>query len=1556
MPDASIDSSNLGSYADAVAKLIKYQGETAYIRTGLPGSTTPSIDLSAPKPYAYTDCSGWVDYALNSLAPLHAAVLGAARQEHIFNQGFKLQDGTPYTLDEKDQPWSRADVLATTLSKSTAAGANGFAQIKDFGSLQAGDVVAYATGVYALLAQPDPGSSDLAKIPTDTGHTMIVTGAAVAVPDADWDDGSGHQPDDIVKVWALPVVDSSNIHHFRDLDGYVPPVKDSRDFKLPDNAPDGAEAGGLGQGTMWFGEDAQGNVTHFRFAKGDPWIPNTTGKASDDKALLIAAVRPVAGIDLKSAFLVNGTLPVQTYPNAQSTVGGTDYAMAETLTGHGNLAVSGGGVLHLAAGNSFVGTVSLSEAKTTVMIDGDTALGADGNALVLGKDTVLHLAGSVQLAHSVTVSGTAKVLLDSGSSSVLSGSVSGGTLVVSGGGTLALKGDMSKLGEVWAGGTGTSLMLDSAETIPVVRLDAGTALSADHNATVDKLVVEGTATLTITTKAKLTVSNGLHQTSGATGMSHVTVAGDGSLVLKQDGSRQMTLKAGSSLYTGTLAELNGATLSTYKLNDVIDVTDLDALKAANGGVIAKYDATNGQLILRTVDGTQSATLTVPAGLTTGSFAVRTDGDHGSYVSLATPLDTKGATALHATGTGFTGKGITIGLISNSLNALGGLAQDIQNGLLGADTTVLNHYAGDSDDEGRSMAQIIHAIAPDAKIVFASASTKTKLAGAIDALVGEKVNVIVDDIDDYGSLMWGTDSTVDTAVEAAAKAGITLLTSAGNTGANYYERSSYSLTESHSKLLGDAMAFNFSLDPNAPQYFQKLNTATDSASSITVTLGWNDASGNLDMNVFQLVGNDGLLQQVPVLSDELNKAGTVRTIIIPEVASKDLWVAITGTAGASTQFKYIIHGDGYSDLFKGNADANLGSGAISGHALDPAEITVGAVAVKDALTNGAAAPNETFSAPGATALDADGNPVTLNGGKPDVSGVDGAPSNVNGTSDTFSGTSAAAPSLAGVVALMLQANANLTPAQVKAALKASATPTPTPLQGGAGLVDAAAALALVTPPQVTAITAATDGTPGWVMDGHVVTLTLTTNTAVTVSVAADGSLPTLALDDGGVATFDPAASDGTSLVFRYTVTDGQSTSSLNVVSLLTNGAVVQNNFGVQNGLALSLADTNTTAVAGAQTGVAVGPDPLFDAVFYLAHNPDVAAAGVAPYQHYMTMGWHESRDPDAYFQTQYYLKQNPDVAAAGVNPLQHFESSGWKEGRNPSAVFDDADYLAANPDVKAAGIDPLLHYVQSGKTEGRAAFGVSDVTKDPLVDAAYYYAQNPDVRAAGVDANTHYLAYGWQEGRNPNTLFDTNYYLTQNPDVRAAGINPLQHFEVNGYKEGRQPSLLFNDAKYLAVNPDVKAADVDPLLHYLNNGQFEGRQAFLSGATAAADPLVNATFYDAQLGATLIPGGMAGQQQAAWSYDATGWQQGLNPDALFDTAYYLSHNPDVAAAHINPLLHYEQSGWLEGRNPSAAFNGNAYLQHNPDVAAAGMDPLLHYVAFGATEGRAIYAVT
>lgn len=75
-----------------------------------------------------------------------------------------------------------------------------------------------------------------------------------------------------------------------------------------------------------------------------------------------------------------------------------------------------------------------------------------------------------------------------------------------------------------------------------------------------------------------------------------------------------------------------------------------------------------------------------------------------------------------------------------------------------------------------------------------------------------------------------------------------------------------------------------------------------------------------------------------------------------------------------------------------------------------------------------------------------------------------------------------------------------------------------------------------------------------------------------------------------------------------------------------------------------------------------------------------------------------------FDAEYYLETNPDVAAAGLDPLDHFLGAGGGEGRDPSEAFSSSAYFDRYPDVAAAKINPLIHYLQYGKHEGRAAVG------------------------------------------------------------------------------------------------------------------------------------------------------------------------------------------------------------------------------------------------------------
>ena len=88
----------------------------------------------------------------------------------------------------------------------------------------------------------------------------------------------------------------------------------------------------------------------------------------------------------------------------------------------------------------------------------------------------------------------------------------------------------------------------------------------------------------------------------------------------------------------------------------------------------------------------------------------------------------------------TGKGVKIGIISVSFDALGGMADDIALGLLptdmnGRDSRGYEYIHNDvnyEDDEGRAMAQLVHAIAPDAELYFATPFPKIKDPPTLEA--------------------------------------------------------------------------------------------------------------------------------------------------------------------------------------------------------------------------------------------------------------------------------------------------------------------------------------------------------------------------------------------------------------------------------------------------------------------------------------------------------------------------------------------------------------------------------------------------------------------------------------------------------------------------------------------------------------------------------------------------------------------------------------------------------------------------------------------------------
>ena len=75
----------------------------------------------------------------------------------------------------------------------------------------------------------------------------------------------------------------------------------------------------------------------------------------------------------------------------------------------------------------------------------------------------------------------------------------------------------------------------------------------------------------------------------------------------------------------------------------------------------------------------------------------------------------------------------------------------------------------------------------------------------------------------------------------------------------------------------------------------------------------------------------------------------------------------------------------------------------------------------------------------------------------------------------------------------------------------------------------------------------------------------------------------------------------------------------------------------------------------------------------------------------------------YFDAAWYLKAFPDVATAGLDPFEHFLRHGLPEKRDPGPHFSNARYLQDNPDVAQSGAQPFIHYLTCGVIEGRVAY-------------------------------------------------------------------------------------------------------------------------------------------------------------------------------------------------------------------------------------------------------------
>jgi hypothetical protein len=210
----------------------------------------------------------------------------------------------------------------------------------------------------------------------------------------------------------------------------------------------------------------------------------------------------------------------------------------------------------------------------------------------------------------------------------------------------------------------------------------------------------------------------------------------------------------------------------------------------------------------------------------------------------------------------------------------------------------------------------------------------------------------------------------------------------------------------------------------------------------------------------------------------------------------------------------------------------------------------------------------------------------------------------------------------------------------------------------------------------------------------------------------------------------------------------------------------------------------------------------------------------------------------------------------------------------------------------------------------------------------------DLGAAGAN-------YGWNlfEGAAPFTLGASTAGLT--PPLysygRDMGTTVIGGYVDRGPENELQGAYLFSDAGSGHVYSLVRGAAAAPVVTDLTTTiRFDAGGPLHSPVSFGED--AQRRLYVVDLGGDvfrLTP-------------------RGVSDDPLFDAGFYLTANPDVLAAGVDPLAHFRQSGWHEGRSPDLVFDTSGYLAAYPDVAAAGVDPLEHYLHHGIQESRQAFA--
>ncbi|MFK5595890.1 S8 family serine peptidase [Methylobacterium sp. HMF5984] len=351
-----------------------------------------------------------------------------------------------------------------------------------------------------------------------------------------------------------------------------------------------------------------------------------------------------------------------------------------------------------------------------------------------------------------------------------------------------------------------------------------------------------------------------------------------------------------------------------------------------------------------------------------------------------------------------------------------------------------------------MAQVVHDIAPGASILFATAKGGLQaFADNIVRLAEAGAKVIVDDFF-YANETSYQNSVVTQAIDHVVKQmGVTYVTSAGNNGNKGYESPFIAATASVS-IAGQTETWHqFASGQN---YLPITVGGSDGTkTSATFSLQWDSPSASVspdhgataDLDAFVFDSSDKLYRSFTEMGSVGGNA--FQTFSLPIASTTATYYVRIGlhAGSAPDDFRLIDESNG-AQVTLGDVPTNTSHATSNGHHAAPAAISVGEAIYEHTPAYGTNPPRlDPGSALGPSTItyDTDGNPLPtlIHPNAPTLVGPDGIDTTFFGNGDqdqtghpNFFGTSAAAPHVAGLAALMLEANSMLTSEDIRALLQ------------------------------------------------------------------------------------------------------------------------------------------------------------------------------------------------------------------------------------------------------------------------------------------------------------------------------------------------------------------------------------------------------------------------------------------------------------------------------------------------------------------------------------------